>query len=102
MTPPELAFNQSQNEKKKENKYPCLFIPSSPHHLITFPPQNGDQQAIPFEPKTKNDIELADAPKAVVSFGRCPSLKAYCVKFLRFSMNQREIPSFSRFISGFK
>jgi hypothetical protein len=85
-----------------------LLISSSPHPFITssphypYPPQNGDQQAIPFKPKTENEIEPADAPRAVVSFGRCPRIRAYCVIFLRLSKNQREIPSFSRFILGFK
>jgi hypothetical protein len=106
MTPPELAEFQNENEKENENEY--SFDSSSLHHFISSsphlpcPPQNGDQQAIPFEPKTKNDIELADAPRAMVSFGRCPRIGDSCIKFLRFSKNQREIPSFSRFISGFK
>ncbi len=73
VAPPELSEIQNENEKQNENEY--SFISLCPHHFIpSSPPQNGDQQAIPFKPKTENEIERVDAPRAVVSFGRCPRI----------------------------
>jgi hypothetical protein len=55
-----------------------------------------------FKPKTENEIELADAPIAVVSFGRCPRIATPRWKNASFRRNQREIPAFSCFISGLR